>query len=163
MELSHGGDWAGYEREYSVPLLDFSANVSPLGLPENVRQAVVRALDTADRYPDPLCRALGEAIARAEGVSPDWVLCGNGAADLIWRAALAGRPRRALVTAPAFAEYEAALELAGCGTERFPLRAEDGFAEGRIGDLVHSYFMDFTVNSAYTTADYEGFLADFNS
>ena len=39
------------------------------------------------------------------------------------------------------------------------VRAEDGFAEGRIGDLVHSYFMDFTVNSAYTTADYHGHTA----
>lgn len=39
------------------------------------------------------------------------------------------------------------------------VRAEDGFAEGRVGDLVHSYFMDFTVNSAYTTADYHGHTA----
>ena len=128
--LTHGGDWAGYRAEYGGQPLDFSANVSPLGLPEGVRRAAADALEDAHRYPDPLCRALGEAIARAEGVSPDWVLCGNGAADLIWRAALARRPRRALVTAPAFAEYEAALELAGCGTERFPLRAEDGFALG---------------------------------
>ena len=128
--LTHGGDWAGYRAEYGGQPLDFSANVSPLGLPEGVRRAAADALEDAHRYPDPLCRALGEAIARAEGVSPDWVLCGNGAADLIWRAALATRPRRALVTAPAFAEYEAALELAGCGTERFPLRAEDGFVLG---------------------------------
>lgn len=39
------------------------------------------------------------------------------------------------------------------------VRAEDGYAEARIGDLVHSYFMDFTVNSAYTTADYHGHTA----
>ena len=36
---------------------------------------------------------------------------------------------------------------------------EDGYGEGRIGDLVHSYFMDFTVNSAYTTSDYHGHTA----
>ncbi|WP_325199895.1 DUF4352 domain-containing protein [Oscillibacter sp.] len=39
------------------------------------------------------------------------------------------------------------------------VQAEDGYAEARIGDLVHSYFMDFTVNSAYTTADYHGHAA----
>lgn len=33
---------------------------------------------------------------------------------------------------------------------------EDGYGEGRTGDLVHSYFMDFTVNSAYTASDYHG-------
>ena len=39
------------------------------------------------------------------------------------------------------------------------VRAEDGYAEARVGDLVHSYFMDFTVNSAYTTSDYHGHTA----
>lgn len=37
--------------------------------------------------------------------------------------------------------------------------AADGFGEGRIGDLVHSHFMDFTVNSAYTTSNYHGHTA----
>lgn len=39
------------------------------------------------------------------------------------------------------------------------VRAEDGYAEARVGDLVHSYFMDFTVNNAYTTSDYHGHTA----
>ena len=50
MELTHGGDWAGYAAQYGGMPLDFSANVSPLGLPQGVRQAVARALDGADRY-----------------------------------------------------------------------------------------------------------------
>ena len=60
----------------------------------------------------------------------EWVLCGNGAADLIWRAALALRPVRALVTAPTFAEYECALAAVGCRTERFSLRQEEDFRLG---------------------------------
>ena len=127
-KLTHGGDWAGYQAERGGQPLDFSANISPLGLPEGVRRAAVRALDTAERYPDPLCRALRAAIGKAEGVDPAWVLCGNGAAELIYRAVLARRPKRGLVTAPAFSEYEAALELAGCRTDRFLLKEEDGFA-----------------------------------
>lgn len=128
--LTHGGDWAGYQAQYGGQPLDFSANISPLGMPEGVRAAAADALAQAHRYPDPLCRGLVEAIARAERVNPDWCLCGNGAADLIYRAVLARRPAHALVTAPAFAEYEAALELVGCETERFPLRERDGFALG---------------------------------
>lgn len=127
-ELIHGGDWAGYAAQYGGKPLDFSANVSPLGLPDGVRDAVIRSLDGAGDYPDPLCRALREAIAGAEDVDPDWILCGGGAADLIYRAVLAKRPRRALVTAPTFAEYEAALDLAGCETERYLLREETGFS-----------------------------------
>lgn len=125
--LTHGGDWAGYEARYGGAPLDFSANISPLGLPEGVRSAVIRSLAQAERYPDPLCRALGGAVAQAEGVDPGWVLCGNGAADLIYRVVLAKRPRRALVTAPAFSEYEAALDLVRCQTDRFPLREEEDF------------------------------------
>ncbi len=128
MELVHGGDWAGYRAEFGCDALDFSANVSPLGLPAGVAAAITNALPTADRYPDPLCRELCAALARAEGVPADWILCGNGAADLIFRLALAVRPRRALLPAPTFAEYEAALQTVGCAVQRVFLREENEFA-----------------------------------
>lgn len=126
--LTHGGDWAGYRAEFGRDPLDFSANVSPLGLPEGVAKAITAALATADRYPDPLCRALREKLAVAEGVPAEWLLCGNGAADLIFRLALAAKPCTALVTAPTFAEYATALETAGCTVERHFLREENDFA-----------------------------------
>ena len=75
-----------------------------------------------------LCRALREKLAVAEGVPAEWLLCGNGAADLIFRLALAAKPRTALVTAPTFAEYATALEMAGCTVERYFLREENDFA-----------------------------------
>lgn len=128
MELVHGGDWAGYRAEFGRDALDFSANVSPLGLPAGVAAAITNALPTADRYPDPLCRELRAALAGAEGVPADWILCGNGAADLIFRLALAVRPRRALLPAPTFAEYEAALQTVGCAVQRVFLREENEFA-----------------------------------
>jgi len=121
MIRTHGGDWAAYEREYGAEPLDFSANVSPLGVPESARRAVCEAAASADRYPDPDCRALREAIAAHEGVRADQVLCGNGASELLYRIAYALRPKRALVTAPAFGEYEAALDACGCAVRRVPL------------------------------------------
>lgn len=128
MKLVHGGDWAGYRAEFGRDALDFSANVSPLGLPAGVAAAITNALPTADRYPDPLCRQLRAALAGAEGVPADWILCGNGAADLIFRLALAVRPRRAMLPAPTFAEYEAALQTVGCAVQRVFLREENEFA-----------------------------------
>ena len=91
MKLVHGGDWAGYRAEFGRDALDFSANVSPLGLPAGVAAAITAALPMADRYPDPLCRALRTKLAAAEGVDTAQILCGNGAADLIYRC-----PRRPL-------------------------------------------------------------------
>ena len=85
MQLVHGGDWAGYRAQYGQDALDFSANVSPLGLPEGVAKAITAALATADRYPDPLCRALRAKLAVHEKVPAEYLLCGNGAADLIFR------------------------------------------------------------------------------
>lgn len=127
-QLTHGGDWAGYRAQYGQDALDFSANVSPLGLPQGVANAIAAALPHADRYPDPLCRALRAKLAPHEGIPAESILCGNGAADLIFRLAWAAKPRTALVTAPTFAEYAAALESAGCAVRRHFLQAEVDFA-----------------------------------
>ena len=128
MELVHGGDWAGYRARFGHDALDFSANVSPLGLPRGVADAIVAALPTADRYPDPLCRELRTALSRAEQLPEPWILCGNGAADLIYRLGWAFKPRRALLPAPTFAEYAAALESVGCEVKRKTLHEADDFA-----------------------------------
>ncbi|MCF2558284.1 threonine-phosphate decarboxylase, partial [Fournierella massiliensis] len=77
MYTKHGGDWAGYLAEYGRPALDFSANLSPLGMPRPVALAARRALKQSEAYPDPLCRALTGAIAAREGVPGEWVLCGG--------------------------------------------------------------------------------------
>lgn len=127
MRPTHGGDWAGYAMEYGTLPLDFSANTSPLGLPGGVKAAVIDSLDYADRYPDPRCRALTAKLAARYQVSPESILCGNGAADLIDRLALALRPENALVTAPTFGEYAVALERVGCEVRAFPLRQENQF------------------------------------
>ena len=126
--LTHGGDWAGYRAEFGRDPLDFSANVSPLGLPGGVAKAITASLVTADRYPDPLCRALRAKLAVSENVPAEWLLCGNGAADLIFRLVLAEKPRTALVTAPTFAEYATALEIVGCTVKRHFLTEANDFA-----------------------------------
>lgn len=110
---AHGGDWYSFQEKRGFLPLDFSANVSPLGLPESARAAAGRALYESARYPDPDCRALRKAIAQEYGVPAEWIFCGNGAADIIYRAAYAARPRRALLLAPCFEEYERALRSAG--------------------------------------------------
>lgn len=66
MELIHGGDWAGQEERLgNRSIRDFSANVSPLGVPDGVREAICRAAGKIDRYPDPLCRKLIQKLGGA--------------------------------------------------------------------------------------------------
>ena len=122
MTYGHGGDLVSAQLDYHGPVLDFSANLNPLGAPEAVKRAAARAAaGEAERYPDPLCRALRAGIAGTDGVAAEQVLCGNGAAELIFRLALALRPGRALLTAPTFSEYEQALDTVGCRVERCAL------------------------------------------
>lgn len=93
----HGGDRYG-----DGIALDFSANVSPLGTPKCVTEAIERGLPELYRYPDPYCRALVQAIARYEGVPGEFILCGNGASELIYAYCEAVRPGRAMELAPTF-------------------------------------------------------------
>ncbi|NCB04689.1 MAG: aminotransferase class I/II-fold pyridoxal phosphate-dependent enzyme [Clostridia bacterium] len=122
-ENPHGGDI--YRRRVAH---DFSANVSPLGTPRAVTDAVKEAAERLCEYPDPYCGALREALARTLHVSAGHIICGNGAAELIFTFAAACRPQRALIIGPTFCEYEQALRAAGCQTEYALLHAQDGFA-----------------------------------
>lgn len=126
--LIHGGDARGFLARYGKMPLDFSANVNSLGVPQAVRDALCRAAQDADRYPDPLCRDLRNAIAQSEGVTPEQVFCAAGAAEIIYRLAATLKPKRALVPAPTFSEYALALAGQGCEVERHWLRDEDNFA-----------------------------------
>lgn len=123
----HGG--GRYGRRVT---LDFSVNTNPLGTPDRVRQAAADSLRHMDRYPDPCCRELTQAVASFEGVPEDYVLCGGGAAELIFSYCAAVRPKRALELAPTFSEYAAAVAAEGGETERFPLCREGQFVPDEV-------------------------------
>ena len=120
-ENRHGGDI------YGGIALDFSANVSPLGTPRSVTDAIERALPELYRYPDPYCRTLVQTISEYEGVPKNFVLCGNGASELIYAYCGAVRPKRAMELAPTFSEYSLALRRTGCEVMRFALKQEENF------------------------------------
>ena len=121
-ENQHGGDVYG-----GGITLDFSANTNPLGTPPGVLEAVCRALPRLHRYPDPYCRRLVQAITGHEQVPASYILCGNGAADLIYAYCAALRPRTAVELAPTFVEYGAGLAQVGCRVERYFLHQAQNF------------------------------------
>lgn len=121
-ENPHGGDLYG-----RTVTLDFSANTNPLGTPPSVQEAVIRAAQLLNQYPDPYCRELVAALAAFEGVPESFILCGCGAAELIFSFCAAVKPRRALELAPTFSEYATALEAMGCAVDRYPLSETNGF------------------------------------
>jgi len=146
MKLIHGGDWAGFETEYGKAPLDFSANISPLGLPEGVRAAALRALEMADRYPDPLCRRLCTALSQYHSVPASNIVCGSGASDLIYRLCHTLRPKSAAVFVPGFAEYTRALWEAACGVAEIPLSADFRLTEEQLKQIPRDSELLFLCN-----------------
>ena len=130
--FEHGGD------VYAHPgVLDFSASVSPLGMPASARGALVRQVDSFERYPDPYCRDLRTAIARHEGVPESFVVCTAGATDLMDRVCRVCRPRVGLVASPCYSGYEQALLASGARVAEVALLEEEGFrVTSRFADAI---------------------------
>lgn len=133
-EYIHGGDI------YRHPgVIDFSVNMNPLGPPDGVKEAVRRSAELISRYPDDRSEELTALLAEREGLQKSDIICGNGAAELIFLWAEAVKPRRAVLAAPYFAEYERALKAAGCDRIIIHMRREEeGFR------MTDSIFDDLT-------------------
>ncbi|MDR2502597.1 MAG: aminotransferase class I/II-fold pyridoxal phosphate-dependent enzyme [Oscillospiraceae bacterium] len=107
LEYEHGG------QKLSGIRLDFSVNLNPLGMPDSVRRALRESIDSFAPYPDRDCAALRAALGSALEVSPEYILCGNGASDLILRICAALRPKIAATLTPTFSEYARCVRLFG--------------------------------------------------
>lgn len=130
----HGGDVDRVARAYGVSadrLIDFSANINPIGPPRRALTRLAReAVDCRllTRYPDPDYVELRNALAAARHVPPNAVTIANGSVALIAATVRAIAPCECLVTTPVFAEYPRALRASGCRVRLFPLDAAHGFA-----------------------------------
>ena len=118
----HGGNlaWAAALANCSPSaILDFSASINPLGLPSSAIAAIQANLANLRDYPDPSYRSLRAALGQFHQISPDYILPGNGAAELLTWASreLAELDFTHLLT-PAFSDYRrslAAFSAQGCG------------------------------------------------
>ena len=135
----HGGDIYTYR-----DMLDFSANINPFGIPDAIKNAAAQAMNDCTAYPDPYCRTLRNRLSEEERVSEKWILCGNGAAELIYSFAYSlPKDRPALVVSPTFSEYQSALSAAGIPAEHHMLEEKNGFV---LDDSIMS--IDFSRYSA---------------
>lgn len=126
----HGGNVYEVQRKFGIDhkaVVDFSANINPLGVPAGLREAVLEGMDDLVHYPDPDYSDLTAAIAGSRGIRPDWVYPGNGAIELIYMLMEYLKPRRAHVIAPGFVEYERSLRRYGAEVCWIQLKEADDF------------------------------------
>ncbi len=108
---SHGGNIYLAAKELGLDeemIIDFSASINPLGVPERVRNAITEHITDLVNYPDPDATRIRGKIAEREDLDQENIVCGNGTTELIYLLARAFKPRRALIPAPTFGEYERA-------------------------------------------------------
>jgi len=140
----HGGDVYQLARTLGLnltDLLDFSANINPLGFPPGLAAAVGEAMTEIVHYPDLRCLKLREALVSHHRLNPEQILVGNGSTELIYLAVRALQPARGLIVTPAFSEYEQALNAAQTPAAFHPTAEAHNFTlhdlpEVQAGDLV---------------------------
>lgn len=128
--FSHGGNITRLEQLTGMPagrILDFSANINPLGPPEWLRSVVSSTLERIVHYPDPECTALVQAASKRYRVKPEEIITGNGSTEIIHLLPKALSFTRAVIPVPSYADYHAAVCSAGLTVKTLSLREEEDF------------------------------------
>ncbi len=129
-EYGHGGNVRAAADAKGVgvdQLLDFSANINPLGPPHWLRSCLSRAIDDIVHYPDPSAAPLCELIAQKYGVAADRVLVANGSTELLYQLPRALNCQRAVVPVPCYIDYLKVVELENMETITIELSEEANF------------------------------------
>jgi threonine-phosphate decarboxylase len=126
----HGGKVFEAARRWGVSpeeIIDFSANINPLGPPPGVLAALENCLAPLNlrTYPDP--HTFISALANKHGVATEEIVIGPGSAALIFAVLRAMRPATALVIDPGFDEYFRACAAIEAEVIRPRLMERDGF------------------------------------
>lgn len=126
MKGIHGGDI--YRNQVR---LDFSVNVNPLGIPDSVKAALLKAAEGCSTYPDPEAENLRQAVSRMLSVPEEWLLFGNGASELFLAAVHALHPRETVIPVPSFFGYEYAAGAVSGKITYVPMKEETQFLPGK--------------------------------
>jgi threonine-phosphate decarboxylase len=109
----HGGDvWKAAQR-WGIALdeiLDFSANINPLGPSPQALEAIESNISQLTHYPEPCGDSCKLALAQHLGVDKANLVLGNGGSELIYLLGRMFYKGRLLLLAPCFSEYGEGLE-----------------------------------------------------
>jgi len=109
----HGGEVFRLAVKYGIEIdniIDFSANINPLGLPPGVDSALRDALQKLANYPEIDAESLRLCVAKRHKLDIKNVIVGNGSSALIYLLTRVLKPKKSLIWSPTFTEYERALK-----------------------------------------------------
>ncbi|AGF55239.1 threonine-phosphate decarboxylase [Clostridium saccharoperbutylacetonicum] len=137
--FGHGGDAKELSRKNKLEynkIIDFSANINPLGMPASVKEAIIDGLKEVEKYPDITYFELKSAISEFENIDKESIILGNGAAEVLFNIVRGLNPQNALILAPTFSEYEEATRAVSGNVIYYNLKEENKF---KIQDDILEY------------------------
>lgn len=126
-KVIHGGEVFNQKDIDSTEIIDFSANINPMGLTSGIREVMVGAIDEIVHYPQSDCALLKQSIANYHSLELNQILVGNGSIELMYLLTSELTGKRALCLRPSFSEYEYLLKLNGFELIYFDLLEENDF------------------------------------
>jgi histidinol-phosphate aminotransferase len=116
----------GAELPPGVTLRRLNLNESSFPPSPRVVEAVAKAAGQVNRYPDPLCRALGAALGKRTGIEPARIAFGNGSDELLMLLSqvILERGSSAVMPTPSFPRYLTATVFAGAAPIAVPVQAD---------------------------------------
>ena len=106
-------------------ILDFSANINPLGMSSKGLDAVKDALQDVIHYPDPDMTYLYSITSELWNMPKEYIVFGNGAAELIYAICRLPQIEGVYVPAPGFSEYSHGAKSCGLPVVEYPLEFDE--------------------------------------
>lgn len=107
----HGGNIWQFPLSSRYDIVDFSVNVNPLGMSEEIKNTIISNIDKVNYYPEPESECFKNSLARFHGLSNCNFLVGNGSIELIHLIPRALKSKVVLIPIPSFSEYEFAAKV----------------------------------------------------
>jgi len=102
-------------------IIDFSSNITPLGIPNSVKSIIKKNLNNVQFYPDPNSENVISSLEKYTHLSKSNIIVGNGAIEILYNFCYAflSKTTKVLIHTPTFQEYETSVNLSNCKISYF--------------------------------------------
>ncbi len=126
----HGSDIEKIEELYGInknKIINYSANVNPLGMPKSTKMALIDNINALEAYPDRDNVDIKKSLEKYSNVDLENIIIGNGASEVTKIVFEIINPKKTLIIGPTYSEYEKELKFISDEIEYFLLNEKEEF------------------------------------
>ncbi len=148
-QINHGGNIGYYAKKYDISpnlIMDFSANINPLGPKESTLRIISEQIYQIKHYPETDSESLKKIAADTLNLCEENIIFGNGATELLFLLMHYKKPANVYIPYPTFSEYELAAKAVQANIHFFPLTDNFQKADWRFLENIESGSIIFICN-----------------